>query len=161
MWSGRATGAQWSRGLNVVLSKLWDLIKTHFIFKPVPLNHYLHILLDLRPSHLTVIRIYDSDGPGSSGTLLQSLHRPGVGGTKPDSARANTPVCADLLLMLTLMAKSNNLKPPKPVSLPRAAAMMQLPVCRERHNWGKHGSYTSEKMLSSSDRGQMLFRNML
>lgn len=60
MWSGRATEAQGSRGLNVVLSKLWDLIKTHFIFKPVPLNHYLHILLYLRPSHLTVIKIYNS-----------------------------------------------------------------------------------------------------
>lgn len=104
MWSGRATEAQGSRGLNVVLSKLWDLIKTHFIVKPVPLNHYLHILLDLRPSHLTVIKI------SMALVVLACCFRVSTGqglGARSQS-RCNTPVCADLLLMLTLMAKSNN-----------------------------------------------------
>ena len=115
MWRGRETEAQRSRGLNVVLSKLRDLIKTPFISKPVLLNYHLHILLALVPSHLTVIKIYDlvwprsccrvasADGLSSSGGRRAAA----AGATQPGSRSHNhyTHSCTNYVIMMTQMGK--------------------------------------------------------
>lgn len=116
MWRGRETEAQRSRGLNVVLSKLRDLIKTPFISKPVPLNYHLHILLALVPSHLTVIKIYDlvwprsccraasADGLSSSGGPTGGSSRSHAAGIE-ESEPLHTHSCTNYLIMTTLMGK--------------------------------------------------------
>lgn len=116
MWRGRETEAQRSRGLNVVLSKLRDLIKTPFISKPVPLNYHLHILLALVPSHLTVIKIYDlvwprsccraasADGLSSSGGPTGGSSRSHAAGIE-ESQPLHTHSCTNYLIMTTLMGK--------------------------------------------------------
>lgn len=79
--------------LNIVWSKLPNLIKMYSESMSVPLSYYRFILLAEMPSHLTVIKIYDSDWAwlswraaseplwGEVGTALASW-----GATKADSS---------------------------------------------------------------------------